>query len=378
MSSEITILTERVEKNRWLQASYNTKTKAADPVIIYIGNNNFAQYAFDLDHLEVRVDNLMDAEEKLVEIHKTISKSFSAVLIDLTASSAEIEKFHVFIKSNFSCRIICNKEKLNIRSVKFLLKFGLVDAAVDLKQITLNELMPATANFNTTRQESWLKRLNARSLQGGDQVRELSFSLKKLFDITIAAFIILILSPIFILIAIAIRLDSKGPIFYSSPRAGRGYRIFKFYKFRSMVVDADKKIQTLAHLNQYSLTQSGPSFFKLSNDPRVTRVGKFLRNTSLDELPQLFNVLKGDMSLVGNRPLPLYEAATLTTNEYAERFTAPAGMTGFWQIKKRGKAEMSIKERMDLDIAYARKASPLFDLYILANTPAALFQKSDV
>jgi lipopolysaccharide/colanic/teichoic acid biosynthesis glycosyltransferase len=144
-----------------------------------------------------------------------------------------------------------------------------------------------------------------------------------------------------------------------------------------MVKDADKKISELAHLNQYDLSKEGPSFFKLSDDPRITGVGSFLRNTSLDELPQLLNILLGDMSLVGNRPLPLYEAATLTTNEFVERFTAPAGMTGFWQIKKRGKAEMSVKDRVDLDIIYARKASPIFDLYIMANTPAALFQKSD-
>jgi lipopolysaccharide/colanic/teichoic acid biosynthesis glycosyltransferase len=145
-----------------------------------------------------------------------------------------------------------------------------------------------------------------------------------------------------------------------------------------MEVNADKKIEALAHLNQYNSNGAGPKFFKLSNDPRVTRVGKFLRNSSLDELPQLFNVIKGDMSLVGNRPLPLYEAATLTTNEFVERFMAPAGITGLWQIKKRGKAEMSIEERISLDISYARKFNLLYDLWIMANTPGALLQKSDV
>jgi lipopolysaccharide/colanic/teichoic acid biosynthesis glycosyltransferase len=145
-----------------------------------------------------------------------------------------------------------------------------------------------------------------------------------------------------------------------------------------MVVNADKKIEALAHLNQYRDNENGPKFFKISNDPRVTRVGRFLRNTSLDELPQLFNVLKGDMSLVGNRPLPLYEAATLTTNEFVERFMAPAGITGLWQIKKRGRDEMSIDERISLDISYARKSTMLYDLWIMAKTPRALFQKSDV
>jgi lipopolysaccharide/colanic/teichoic acid biosynthesis glycosyltransferase len=145
-----------------------------------------------------------------------------------------------------------------------------------------------------------------------------------------------------------------------------------------MVVNADEKIDTLAHLNQYGSNGKGAKFFKIANDPRITKVGRFLRNSSLDELPQLFNVLIGDMSLVGNRPLPLYEAATLTTNEFVERFMAPAGITGLWQIKKRGKAEMSIDERIGLDISYARKSTLLYDLWIMANTPGALLQKSDV
>ncbi len=169
-------------------------------------------------------------------------------------------------------------------------------------------------------------------------------------------------------------------MFYTSKRAGRGYRIIPFYKFRSMYEDADQKIESLSHLNQYTSNQSdtGAVFFKLTNDPRVTRIGKLLRNTSLDELPQLFNVLKGDMSIVGNRPLPLYEAKTLTTNHFVERFTAPAGITGLWQVKKRGKAEMSIDERINLDIHYARNNNFLLDMGIIFSTPKALFQKSDV
>ena len=179
----------------------------------------------------------------------------------------------------------------------------------------------------------------------------------------------------FSLIAIAIRLETRGPIFYNSKRAGRGFRVFKFYKFRTMEVNADAKIAALSHLNQYG---EGAKFFKISNDPRITRVGRFLRNTSLDELPQLMNVLKGDMSLVGNRPLPLYEASALTTNEFVERFMAPAGITGLWQIKKRGKSDMSTEERIGLDILYAKNSNLLYDLWIMALTPKALLQKTDV
>ncbi len=179
------------------------------------------------------------------------------------------------------------------------------------------------------------------------------------------------------MIALAIRLESKGSIFYISKRAGRGYKIFDFFKFRTMFVGADAKIRELSHLNQYNAGEAGAMFFKINNDPRITKVGAFLRNTSLDELPQLVNVLIGDMSLVGNRPLPLYEAASLTTDEWAKRFMAPAGMTGLWQIKKRGKEDMSIEERLNLDIDYADRFSFMYDLWIMANTPSALIQRTN-
>src|SRR5258706_11280028 len=159
---------------------------------------------------------------------------------------------------------------------------------------------------------------------------------KRTFDILVASIALLILSPLFLLISLVIRMESRGPIFYIAKRAGRGYRIFNFYKFRTMHVGSDKKMSELTHLNQYNAESKGPVFFKINNDPRITKIGTFLRNTSLDELPQLVNVFLGDMSLVGNRPLPLYEAQTLTTDEYAARFMAPAGITDIWQVKNKG------------------------------------------
>ena len=201
--------------------------------------------------------------------------------------------------------------------------------------------------------------------------------LKRSFDIMVSLTALLLLSPVFLLIALAIRIESKGPILYISKRAGRGYKIFDFFKFRTMLAGADNRIQELSHLNQYAESEANdPSFFKINNDPRITRVGEFLRNTSLDELPQLFNVLLGDMSLVGNRPLPLYEAAKLTTDQCAQRFLAPAGMTGLWQIKKRGREDMSVEERISLDIDYANNYNFIYDLWIMANTPSAIIQKS--
>ncbi|MBC7848754.1 MAG: sugar transferase [Chitinophagaceae bacterium] len=202
--------------------------------------------------------------------------------------------------------------------------------------------------------------------------------LKRGFDVTVSSMLLLLSSPILLLIALAIKIESRGPIFYIAKRAGRGYKVFDFFKFRTMYTGADMKVKDFMHLNQYSSDSTqGPVFFKINNDPRITKVGLFLRKTSLDELPQFLNVLIGDMSLVGNRPLPLYEAATLTTDEWAMRFMAPAGITGLWQIKKRGQDEMSTEERLSLDINYAEKYNFMYDLWIMANTPSALMQKTN-
>jgi len=201
---------------------------------------------------------------------------------------------------------------------------------------------------------------------------------KRLFDVVVAGTVLLLLSPLMLLIALLIKLDSKGPVIYKSKRAGTGYRIFDFYKFRSMRVNADKELARLAAQNQYAASGGNAAFVKIKNDPRITRFGAFLRNTSLDELPQLFNVLKGDMSLVGNRPLPLYEAQQLTSDDWAMRFLGPAGITGLWQVTKRGRAEMSDEERRRLDNEYAKHFSFWMDLRILIKTIPALFQSETV
>ncbi len=198
--------------------------------------------------------------------------------------------------------------------------------------------------------------------------------LKRSLDILISFMAIILLAPVFLIIALAIRIESKGNVIYVSKRAGMGYRIFNFYKFRTMFPGADVIRTEIKHLNQYADSSIVP-FFKVKDDPRITGVGRFLRNTSLDELPQLFNVLLGDMSLVGNRPLPLYEAANLTTDKLSRRFLAPAGMTGLWQVQKRGGHILSAQERMDLDIDYADKSNLLYDMWILAKTPQAMIQK---
>jgi lipopolysaccharide/colanic/teichoic acid biosynthesis glycosyltransferase len=215
------------------------------------------------------------------------------------------------------------------------------------------------------------------SIEDGDQKTGSSYYIiKRTIDILISLTALVLLLPFLLIIALAIRIESRGNIFYISKRAGMGYRIFNFYKFRTMFSGAEKCRLEFAHLNQYQDSEIA-RFFKLKDDPRITRVGRFLRNTSLDELPQLINVLKGEMSLVGNRPLPLYEAENLTTNTLAKRFLAPAGITGLWQIRKRGKTIMTENDRISLDIDYADKSNLLFDMWIMAQTPQAMVQKTN-
>lgn len=242
---------------------------------------------------------------------------------------------------------------------------------------------------------------------------------KRLFDMVVSFTALLLLSPLLTIVSILIRLDSKGPILYRSKRVGTGYRVFDMYKFRTMRTGADKMLSSMASKNMYNTApaeepadtlcevcqlagmgcqrllylDSGQQicedvyqrnlrakamFMKFKEDPRVTKLGRFLRNTSIDELPQLLNILRGDMSFVGNRPLPPYEAEKLTTTGYARRFAAPAGLTGLWQVTKRGKASVSDLERIYLDVLYAKKYSLRTDLYIMLRTVVAIWQKENV
>jgi exopolysaccharide biosynthesis polyprenyl glycosylphosphotransferase len=195
-----------------------------------------------------------------------------------------------------------------------------------------------------------------------------SLLVKAMIDRTGALIGICLFSWLYLLIAIAVRLESKGPIIFSQKRGGKNGRPFTMYKFRTMVTDAEMQREELAKFNEVS----GPTF-KLTNDPRVTRVGKFLRKTSLDEIPQLFNVLRGDMSLVGPRPLPLYEVERFETTAQRRRLSMKPGLTCLWQISGRSNIT-DFKRWVELDLEYIDNWSVLLDLKILLKTvPVVLF-----
>lgn len=200
---------------------------------------------------------------------------------------------------------------------------------------------------------------------------------KRIFDVVAATLGIVLSAVVWLPVAVAIALDSKGPVFYRSKRVGADYRVFDFLKFRSMYLDADQHVAELQHLNVYSLAGNDAVFIKFAHDPRITRVGRFIRKYSIDELPQLINVLRGEMSLVGNRPLPVYEAEMLTRDKWSTRFLAPAGITGLWQVTKRDHPDMSSEERIELDISYANDYSLYKDLKIILKTFRALIQKEE-
>lgn len=252
---------------------------------------------------------------------------------------------------------------------------------------------------------------------------------KRIFDIIFSFAAIMFLMPFLIIVAILIRIESPGPVIYKSKRVGSNYKVFDFFKFRSMYKDADKRLKEFLSLNQYkeidpvfydssndiahipiveyAITDNTSisdnsfvsddevitekeflreknkrqqnNFVKFENDPRITKMGKFIRKYSIDEIPQLINILRGEMSIVGNRPLPLYEAEQLTSDQYIDRFMGPAGLTGLWQVEKRGDSgKLSPEERKQLDIYYAKNFSFWMDLKIVFKTFTAFIQKENV
>lgn len=375
---------------------------------VYIGKESdwINQFA-DLSAIKPIVFNTLAEACNFIATHKTTEKNPLFIFLESENTESNIKKLKVLKKDMRENQyIILISTQISSQLVTNYISSG-VSEIVDptIPKPTLEQILSLLPRLQKTEYKQ-------------DSTQAFYLPLwKRLFDIIASGSALIILSPLLILTAVAIRIESKGPIIYTSKRVGTNYRIFGFLKFRSMYTDADKRLDEFKKNNQYqdttSLTENiyyrdpeksektvlvgddfrlteeeylirrkklkANNFVKIQNDPRVTRVGRIIRKYSIDELPQLVNILKGDMSVVGNRPLPLYEAELLTTDEYIERYMAPSGLTGLWQVEKRGtEGILSAEERKQLDIQYAQKFSFWFDMKIIFRTFTAFIQKENV
>ena len=380
---------------------------------IYFGSDiAYADWIRETINQEVVVcSNFLQINNILSETIRKRKEDHFFVFIQRKNKLSDLKIISHLTKSYSSVYIILVGVPLSIEEKKEYLTAGTDSIISDKRNDTeLIRILDFAIKYN--------ERINSTSLRS----KELeSFKMplwKRTFDIVCSLAAIIILSPLLIVTWLAIRLESKGDAVYRSKRVGSNYQIFDFYKFRSMYSDADKRLAEFKKLNQYAqeeLTEQesktsssrlhkadvvlfaddaitsekeyiaakkqerSNAFVKFENDPRITKIGKIIRKYSIDELPQLFNILKGDMSVVGNRPLPLYEAELLTSDEYIHRFMAPAGLTGLWQVEKRGEAgKLSAEERKMLDIRYANEFSFLMDVKIIFKTFTAFIQKENV
>ena len=195
-------------------------------------------------------------------------------------------------------------------------------------------------------------------------------AIKRIFDFILSLLAIIVLLPIFLIIAIIVRIDSKGPAFYVQKRIGLNGKLFKIYKFRTMVVGADKKLRKYLKENPEALEEY-EKYKKLNDDPRTTKIGMFLRKTSLDELPQLINIIKGEMSIVGPRPYLLKEKKDM--GEYYDSIiTCKPGLTCIWQVS--GRSNLSFQQRLDLDMEYLNKRGIKLDIILIFKTFYKIFK----
>lgn len=367
--------------------------------ITFYAISNYKRATELLDKIREKYDTVILFEQRILEKDiseiKYLRKKYPAVYIVLVMESLTPQEGKEYLKAGTNNTLSFEAEEAAFQQIDNFLK--------KRKKQKINDIQSKQAGIKVFRLPLW----------------------KRTFDIIFSLTALICLSPLLLATALAIRLESKGAVIYTSKRVGSNYKIFDFLKFRSMYTNADKHLKDFNNLNQYqtedisALPDKGKelmigddtnldgeeeillisddfviseqeytskksiekknAFVKLENDPRITKVGRFIRKYSIDELPQLINILKGDMSIVGNRPLPLYEAELLTTDEYIDRFMAPAGLTGLWQVEKRGEAgKLSADERKQLDIQYAKTFSFSLDMKIILKTLTAFIQKENV
>lgn len=315
----------------------------------------------------VQMARRIDANQVLgYKIHGFISEH------DDPAARPSIPAEHPVIGSFKDLQAILEKGPVDeiILCVPFMQHVAVFGESVRLAQ----ELGIVVRLFPDEAESRLLSRLHIERFEGDYVVtlfREqmlMQLLLKRLIDIVLSLVGLIVLSPLLLVVALVIRLTSDGPVLFAQERVGMNKRLFKLYKFRSMYVDAEKRRRELEHLNE----MDGP-VFKIKNDPRITPFGRFIRKTSIDELPQLLNVLRGQMSLVGPRP-PLLAEVDRYDWLYRRRLSIKPGITCLWQVS--GRNQVTFKQWMEMDKAYIDNWSLWLDIKILAKTiPAVLFSK---
>lgn len=389
--------------------------------VIYVGDNN--EYIVNFSKLLNNELEVISDLSQLSEISKKNKNSLPFMVL-LQSSTSEVDIFNIkFIRRElpYAYIVLISSIGDNVK-VSSYLEAGLNDTFLpNVTETRIRNVLDFITQNNI---------LFAGSFQQNLHLGVYTIPVwKRIFDVLISFSAIIVLMPFLFFIALLIRIESPGPIIYKSKRVGSNYKVFDFYKFRSMYRDADKRLKDFLRLNQYkdvdpvfydssndiahipimesdscdNLNISDNSyisddeviseeeflkeknkrrqnnFVKFENDPRITKIGRFIRKYSVDEIPQLINILKGEMSIVGNRPLPLYEAEQLTSDKYIDRFLGPAGLTGLWQVEKRGESgRLSPEERKQLDIYYAKNFNFCMDLKIVIKTFSSFVQKENV
>ena len=282
----------------------------------------------------------------------------------------DIAKRHLCGTNRLSNYILHNSVQQLIVATPLRSQYDMTQRAISIAESAGLRVFCMSDSFTLMHGRSMAARTSffAEMLPMDDQ-RRLADACKRVFDIIISICAMIAFSPLFIVLAILVKTTSRGPVFFTQERYGYHRRRFRIWKFRSMVVNAPQLMQQLESHNE----ADGP-IFKIKNDPRITPVGKYLRKLSLDELPQLWNVLVGDMSLVGPRPMSVRDVSLFSDAQLMRRFTVKPGITGLWQVS--GRSSLSFEKWMMLDFRYIDEWSFGLDLRILARTVPVVLKRT--